>query len=214
MRRALVLLGIFAVVAGTVLALRLNSTPVPEPPSAPCPEEELSCGKQRPVISDGRTPFINEEMQIQATFPKGSPVCMTRSGDAARGFYAVFDPEDMLCSEAGSIRSALTISSSWNAMDFAAPREAIYDNCKPLETKIAATIGNDPLAIPGLESVVCMDRKPNRTFSITVFALGNSRQDGSGLNDTLYWAVISTTDAALAADVGRFREFLDTLAVG
>jgi len=99
-------------------------------------------------------------------------------------------------------------------MDYKTPVEAIYETCKPPEPKVAATIGNDPLAIPGHKSIVCMDRNPDGTFSITVFALGNPRNDGSGLDSTLYWAVVSTTDATLVADVGRFREFLDALAVG
>lgn len=57
-----------------------------------CPEEELSCGRQRPVISDGVTPFVNENYHLNMVFPRGDRVCMTRSGNAAHGFFAVYSP--------------------------------------------------------------------------------------------------------------------------
>jgi hypothetical protein len=43
-----------------------------------CPEERLSCGKQRPVVSDGVTRFRNEDLYLRAVFPSGEQVCFTR----------------------------------------------------------------------------------------------------------------------------------------
>ena len=60
-------------------------------PPPDCPEEMLSCGKQKPVISNGVEPFDNENYEIRAYVPRGDRVCLSRSGEAPHGFYAAYE---------------------------------------------------------------------------------------------------------------------------
>jgi hypothetical protein len=176
---------------------------------APCRSEQLSCGRQRPVPSDGVHPFINEDMGLRAVFEKGSGVCLARSGDAARGFYAHYGAETD-CSERGARPPAfIGLYASWNSSDYASLGEAVPD-CRPLSPAVARNLEGETLAFPGILSLACQRQEQPGRIEIAVNALAGRRNggDADGPPATLYTAILGTRPERLEEDLARFRTFL------
>lgn len=214
----------FALLAA-VAAMTATAACTPRPPQraepraaqakAPaCPAEQLSCGLQRPVRSDGATPFENADMGLKVVFPAGSQVCLTRSGDAARGFFASYAGGPPACEEPPQQPPRfITLNTSWNAL-FHPTLEAANPDCRPLSTELRRRLG-EPLAFPGQRSLVCDTTRRAGTIEITVNALTGRRQSDDGTAETRaptteYFAVFGSTPDHLDEDLARFRRVLAT----
>jgi hypothetical protein len=181
-----------------------------------CPAEQLSCGLQRPVVSDGVRPFRNDDMGLQATFPAGSRVCLARSGDAPRGFYAWYGSNRTDCPERGDIPAAyISISSAFNAMFRHSLRESAGD-CQALSQSLARKLREQPLEIPGHQSMVCQQDASGNRIELLVYAMaGQQRDDASDVSPAvIYWASLGTTPDRWAHDIRVFRAFLHTVQIG
>jgi hypothetical protein len=183
--------------------------------SKDCPAEELSCGKQKPVRSNGRDPFVNDDMQIRATFASGSEVCLTRSGDAARGFFAWLEPTGNPCSENPDRKSYLAIDSNFNSNFVKTLLEAAGGRCDPLPAGILEHATARDFAIPRHRVLVCGQRM-SAGIGLTVYALGGGTEDsGDGEYQAReYRATLGTTERRAKADIAAFRKFLGSLELG
>jgi hypothetical protein len=193
-----------------------QAIPAARPETAPCPARELSCGRQTPVISDGVRPFVNDDMGIAALFPRGSLVCLVRSGDAPRGFYARYGTIASGCSESGPRLPALmAIGASFNAQFHRTVREAVRD-CTAILGPIQRRLGSDRLALPGHRSLACQQDRDGGQIEITVHALGESTPDerGTPVPAVHYWASLGTRRERLDADLAMFRAFLRQVRIG
>jgi len=161
-----------------------------EPGKAPpCTPEYLSCGMQTPIVSNGRRRFRNEEMGLSAVFPAGSRVCMSRSGDAARGFYAWYGTDETGCPERGDLPGAyMGIGSSFNAAFYPSLREAAGEDCRPPAGRVGRLLREAPLTIPGHRSLSCQRR--GERIEISIYAM--TGRWPRGFRETaprmIYWA--------------------------
>lgn len=177
----------------------------------PCPETSLSCGQQQPIISDGARPFINEEMGIRAIFPRGDRICLSRSGDAARGFYADYREVGRACSEDQQQGRTMGISSSFNAAEYSSVRQFVTD-CRPLSQNVRGYLKGGQLQFPDRSTLVCQE---NRNGAVVIIA-HTLTQDGAGetpVPSVHYWATLRSTQDSVAKDVPMFEQFLASLKI-
>lgn len=177
----------------------------------PCPSDGLSCGKQKPVQSDGVHPFTNEEMGLSVVFPRGALVCKGRSGDAPRGFYSWLGTPTN-CSERvpRELQAYLGIYSSYNALDWTSPRQAFL-TCKPLPPLLSRRLRHAKLESPGHRSAVCQ-RKTKDGIELTVTALAGPKCNG--VPTVEYDAFLGTTWRRFDMDLKRFQSFLNSAKIG
>jgi hypothetical protein len=180
-----------------------------------CPAEELSCGKQKPVRSNGRDPFVNDDMQIRATFASGSEVCLTRSGDVPRGFFVLLEPMANPCTENPDRKSFLAIDSNYNSIDHRTLLEAAFGDCDPLPAAIRAHVSKRDFSIPHHRILVCGE-SVSTGIGLTVYAMGGGMADsGEYMTQRIeYRATLATTEQRAKADLAVFREFLSSLELG
>jgi hypothetical protein len=183
--------------------------------AAPCASEELSCGLQKPVASDGIHRFTNSETDLSAVFPRGSRVCETRSGDAPRGFYAWYGKPAKGCPERRDIDAArMSIDSSWNALFYTSLSQVARD-CVPLSPSLKRQLRGRGLSIPGVRSLVCGQEAKNGAVAIKVYVLAGAR-DAAPVDhlSTIYAATLETRQERARRDLPMFRVFLQQLRLG
>ena len=183
----------------------------------PCPPEELSCGLQTPVVANGRRRFVNAEMGLSAVFPAGSRVCMSRSGNAARGFYAWYGTTEPGCPERGDIAAtSMGIGSSFNAAFFPSIRDVVGSDCRPLAGNVDRLLRQAPLAIPGHRSLTCQRPQEGEKIEIMVYAMTGRwpRDFNQDAPRMIYWASLGTNAERLERDLRMFRTFLGNLRIG
>jgi hypothetical protein len=183
----------------------------------PCPAEELSCGLQKSVVSDGIRAFRNENMGLSALFPAGSNVCLSRSGDAPRGFYAFYGKPQLGCPE-GDFESPATmgIGSSFNATFIRSLQDLPSGECLPLRGRVAELLPGEPLAIVGHRSLACQEERKGGRLQIRVHALAGRRPDtlDEDAPIAIYWAFLATESNRLEHDLAMFQDFLRSLRIG
>lgn len=168
------------------------------------------------MTSDGAHRFRNDEMGLSAVFPAGSRVCLARSGNAARGFYAWYGTDEPGCPERGDIRATyMSLSASFNSGFHRTLAEAV-PNCRPPAGAIARQLAGVRLALPGHASLVCEERGDDARVEIAVQALagewpGEPREEAPFV---LYRASLGTTPERLAQDLDMLRAFLATARIG
>ncbi len=181
-----------------------------QPPS--CPAEQLSCGLQTPVTSDGARPFVNHVMGLRAIFPAGSHVCMSRSGDSPRGFYAWYGKSVAGCPEGGHHPvAAMGISSSFNPLYYKSLRQVSPD-CRPLSSAVRANLHGSTLVIAGHRSLACQAEGQNGAVEITVYALAGTIEEGAP--SVIYFAFLDSKNERLNRDLVTFQTFLGRLRIG
>jgi hypothetical protein len=174
----------------------------------------LSCGLQKPVRSDGIHRFVNGEMGVSAIFPPGSQVCLGRSGDAPRGFYAWYGATVQGCPERGDIpATAMGINTSFNALDYTSLRRAAM-NCDPLSDKVRGRLDGGTFGIPGHRSLACQDLQNDGTIEITVYAMAGRSEWSPHAPEVIYFASLTTGPERLDRDLRMFRTFLGRLHIG
>jgi hypothetical protein len=184
---------------------------------ASCRPEELSCGLQKPTLSDGVTRFVNEDMGVSAVFPRGSQVCIGRSGDAHRGFYAWYGMDVQGCPERGDMPvTFMSVTTMFNALDYSTPRQAAHDGCRPLSPAVIDRLGGHRLEFAGHpSSLACQEGDADAAFSITIYALaGRSPYDKRDTALVIYIATLGTDPKRLDEDLQRFRAFLRSVRIG
>lgn len=186
-------------------------------PPADCSEEELSCGKQRPVVSDGVTRFRNEDMYLSAVFPAGSQVCLTRSGDSPRGFFAVYGAPPGCPELPERPPRFIVINSMYNATFHATVEEASGVDCDLLSAETRRRLGGVPLAMPGFRTMVCETHGPAGAIEISLNFLGGPWQRVDELRDrrrtVIYTASVGTTPDHFDEDLARFRRVLASVRI-
>lgn len=181
-----------------------------------CPPEQLSCGMRQPVVSDGVRPFRNREMGLQATFPAGSRVCLARSGDAPRGFYAHYGLTKAGCPESGEPPPAhMGIGSSFNAVFYRTLREAAGE-CGPPSGTLGQMLRDQPLAIRGHETLACQSDEPDGRIELTLHAMAGTWPEDMSEDAprVLYWVSFGTTPDRLRDDLRTLRRFLRSVRIG
>ncbi|HEX8191959.1 MAG TPA: hypothetical protein VF552_03585 [Allosphingosinicella sp.] len=221
LRRAAFLFASFSVAAGGCTeaprardADRTETAATAAARPRPCPADQLSCGRQRPVISDGRAPFANDEFGLRIVFPAGSHVCLTRSGDAPRGFFAIYEgPASCEEPPARPLR-AVTVNLSWNALDHPTLEAALEGRCTAPSAQMLRQLGPRPLAIPGLESRLCeVARRGGGTelFVHSLLDIDPEREPDPGAPAAMIFAAFGTDPAHFGEDLARFRAILATV---
>lgn len=198
-------------------APRLHPAAARPEQAPPCTPEYLSCGLQTPVVSNGRRRFVNEEMGLSAIFPAGSRVCMNRSGDAARGFYAWYGIDEAGCPERGDLAGTyMGIGSSFNAAFHRSIREAAGGDCRPPVGRVGRLLLRAPLRIPGHHSLACQSPGQGEGIEILVYAMTGRwpRDFNEHAPRMIYWASLQTSPQRLARDLRMFRTFLSNLRIG
>jgi hypothetical protein len=191
---------------------RASAPAAPRRVAPPCPPDHLSCGLQKPVRSDGIHRFVNGEMGVSAIFPPGSQVCLGRSGDAPRGFYAWYGARVQGCPERGDIpATAMGINTSFNALDYTSLRQAAM-NCDPLSGKVRRRGGT--LGFPGHRSLACQDLHRDGVIEITVYAMAGRSEWSPHAPEVIYFASLTTGPERLDRDLRMFRTFLGRLRIG
>jgi hypothetical protein len=188
------------------------------PAATKCPPEELSCGLQKPVLSDGVRRFENENYGLRMTFPRGSAVCMTRSGNAPHGFFAAYGSEPS-CAERPERRPRfISVYAEFNALFYTSIAEALPDGCGPLSDAVRRQLESRELAFPGHRSATCQTPSGGGNVEISVYTLAGP-WDESGpppavrSRSIVFSATLGTTPARLGADVARFREVLRSIQI-
>lgn len=185
-------------------------------PPADCPEEELSCGKQRPVVSDGVTRFRNEDMYLSVVFPAGSQVCMTRSGDTPRGFFAIYGAAPGCQEPPRRPPRFIVLNTMYNAVFYETIGDAVED-CDPLSAETRQRLGGVPLVRPGFKILACETRGPAGAIEIHLNFLGGPWQEGetprSRVRTVIYYFTFGTTPDHFDEDVARFRRVLASVRI-
>jgi len=202
-----------AVIAWRPAAEQAATAQPAEPKAPPCTPEHLSCGMQRPVPSDGVRPFVNEEFGLRVVFPRGSRVCLTRSGDAPRGFFAIYGADAGCAERPERPPRFIVFDLGYNALFRASLAEVLPDDCRPPGAALRRRIGSPAPAFPGLRSAIC--QLPSRTGDIELYvytmAGQQPRRDSSPESRTPYAIAIAslgTTAAHFDEDLARFRRVL------
>jgi hypothetical protein len=168
------------------------------------------------VVSDGVHPFVNEDMGLAAIFPRGSLVCLGRSGDAARGFYSWQEGRVEGCPERGDLPvTYMGIGTSFNANDHRTVREAVGD-CEPLSPEITRRLAGQALAFPAHRSIACQEAREDGMIEIFVHALAGARHDDEPpqIPHIAYFATLGTRPDRLDRDLAMFRTFLRRIRIG
>lgn len=167
--------------------------------------------------SDGNTPFVNEDFGLSVVFPKDDPVCLSRSGDASRGFFVQYaDPPG--CSERPD-RPARFVSlySDWNAAFEPTLAAAVWDQCRALSPALRRAIGDRPLAFPGRASIVCQppaDAEGGIELMVyTAVGEQDGEERGTRVPERTYFAALGSTPGDLHADLERFRRIMATVRI-
>lgn len=200
----------------TNLATSAGQTPLRALPD--CPAEQLSCGKQQPVVAAEGQIFVNEDMRLSAVFPAGSRVCMARSGDAARGFYSTYGLEVQGCPERGDLPATrMGINSIFNALDYPTVDAALADReCLALSPQLSRRLGAPNLRIGGHRTRICQSDEGGGWIGITLHALAGQRHGSPADNLPVaeYTAFLSTSPERFDQDIPMFLAFVDRLRIG
>jgi hypothetical protein len=181
-----------------------------------CPPEELSCGLQQPVTASAGQVFVNHEMGLSATFPASSRVCVTRSGNAARGFYALYGLDRQGCPERGDVAAArMAINSMFNAAEHRSLM-ALADDCRSLPPAQERTLQSRTLRLDGHPTLTCLEVGHHGWVEITVYALAGQQPDSldQTLARTIYMATLVSRAERFDHDLPMFMTFLDGLRIG
>jgi hypothetical protein len=185
-------------------------------PPAPCPEEELSCGKQRPVVSDGTTRFVNDNMSLSGVFPAGSQVCLTRSGDEPRGFFAIYGAPPSCAERPERPPRFIVLSAMFNAAFYVRAEEILGGDCRPLSAETQRRLGA-PLAMPGFRTLLCETRSTGGSIEISMNFLGGpwweGETPGSRRRKVVYVFILNTTPDHFDEDLARFRRVLASVRI-
>lgn len=173
-----------------------------------CPEHQMLCGMERPVVSDGGERFSNARWGLAMTFPAGRAVCTERrddnvQSDEARGFYAMIRDADIPCDIVDPSRALGLAALKARTVD-----EARLEPCKPLSPAILRAFGGRPPRLAGHSGVAC-EEIANGQIAVSVFAFARPRPE-TGAPTTLYEAWVLTDPAHLAEDARSFEAFLMT----
>jgi len=154
-------------------------------------------------------------MGIRATFREGSEVCLTRSGDAPRGFFVLLEPTENPCSENPHRKSFFAINSNFNANFHKTLVESAMGRCDPLPPEILRHASERDFSIPRHRVLVCGQRM-DYGIGVVVYTLGGGEEDlGEGPYQAVeYQATLGTTERRAKADLAVFREFLKSLELG
>ena len=184
-----------------------------------CPEDDLSCGRQRPVVSDGVQPFADPNHYLAVVFPRGSPVCMTRSGNAPHGFFAVYGAAPDCPERPDRPPRFISIHAEFNALSWTELAQARTQDCGPLSGPVRRRLEAAPLRLPEVPSAVCQRRGAPGTIELVVHALGGPWQTQgtpprtSRYRAAIYYLTLGTTDAHVDEDLARFREVIGSIRI-
>src|SRR5437763_5456851 len=148
-KHAMVIVMAFSVAASAPVHTSYSPGRVPPAGSKECRAEELSCLKQHPIRSDGLHSFNNGDMGLSVVFPLGALVCMGRSGDAPRGFYAWLGVPTN-CSERtpDDLPGYFGIYASYNSLEWTSPQQA-FQSCKAISPQLSRRLRGTKFGFPG-----------------------------------------------------------------
>ncbi|HMG46352.1 MAG TPA: hypothetical protein VK614_02680 [Allosphingosinicella sp.] len=194
-----------------------SAAPPPARVVPSCPPEQLSCGRQQPIVSDGSRRFWNEDFWLGVTFPRGSRVCLTRSGDAPHGFFARYGPVQDCAERPDRGPEFIAIYAEYNALFETSLRAIVPADCGPLSSPVRRHLGRGGLSFPHYRSVACQTPVGGGAIEISVHALAGPWQRADSIpgrsRAAVYFATLGTTPAQLDADLIRFRRVLGSVQI-
>lgn len=185
--------------------------------AAPCPPEQLSCGRQQPVVSDGVRRFWNEDFWLGVTFPRGSRVCLIRSGDAPHGFFARYGQVQDCAERPERGPEFIAIYAEHNALFETSLRAIAPADCGPLSAAVRRRLAAGGLSFPNYRSMACETTVHGGAIEISVHTLAGPWQRAGSVPGRsragIYFATLGTTPARLDADLARFRQVLGSVRI-
>jgi|GEM_PF-5597592 len=175
----------------------------------PCPAEQMRCGMEQPVVTDGRV-FRDARLGLAAAFPAGMPVCKswTEFSDEPLGFHAMYRPADIPCENTDQSRTlGLEIVTAGTS------RETLPPDCRPLPPASLQAFGGHVPSLPGHRSHICQETATDQ-IAIVVRTHASLPQANGQEKATIYEAYLVTTEADLAEDARVFEAFLQTAKIG
>jgi len=178
----------------------------------PCPAKAMACGMDRPVPSDGRTPFRKPELGLAAVFPAALLVCpLTGDEGEPRGLFGDRLPADEACGQAEQSRE-LGLQVAPYRMEGCTVVEARSVPWRSVSPETLNLLQARSLTLGGFPVRVC-ELRMSGYVQISAYASAPSpTKQGRGM--TLYEAYIVTKPEHLAEDLRGLATFMDTARIG
>lgn len=169
-----------------------------------------------PSAARGVQPQRNDEFGIEASFPRGGRVCVTRSGSHPLGFFAWYGAMPTDCNATrGDLRaSVLAVYGYYNSAFEAPARSLLSEECSTPAAGSRREIDLRGLSFRGFASAACAFHKPDGSIQVEVAAQGGQfHADGAVYPRINYTAVLVTRPSRMAGDLAMFRRFLADLRI-
>lgn len=179
-----------------------------------CPEDDLSCGRQRPEVSDGVTRFSNDNMYFSAIFPAGSQVCLTRWGTAPHGFFVVYGTTQRCPERPERPWRYIVLDASYNAPFYERVEDSLGGPCTPPSAGHRQRLSGLGSVFLGVPILLCETHGPGGNFEIGMHFLSGPLWDrGSRLRKAIYDFSLGTSEATFDEDLARFRRVLASVRI-
>jgi hypothetical protein len=178
----------------------------------PCPAKAMPCGMDRPVPSDGRTPFRKPDLGLAAVFPATLLVCpLDDDKGEPSGLFGDRLPADEPCGQAEQSRE-MGLQVAPYRMDGCTVLEARSVPWRPVSPETLKLLRGQSLTLGGFPVQVC-ELRMSGYVQISAYASAPSpTKQGQGM--TLYEAYIVTRPEHLADDLRGLATFMDTARIG
>lgn len=178
-----------------------------------CPAKLIQCGMERPISSDGRRQFRNDQLGLAAAFPLSWLVCTSRGEDEkARGFFAMVRPADLACDVLDQSRQ-MGVEIARSRKLGCASVEAPSLPWRSLSPETAKLFKKGAPILGGRPSIACELRMGGQ-IQVSVYVAATSHANRANAPSPVYEAFIVTTPAYLADDIGSFEAFLNNVSIG
>lgn len=175
-----------------------------------CPEDLIRCGMDRPVVSDGRRAFRNDELGLAVVFPATLPVCTLRNeDDEAVGFSAIMRDPDIPCDVLDKVRQ-MGVGLVTHQLRGCVVPEAPSLGWRPLSAETAALFESGTLEVDGRPAWGC-ELRLGDDIEIRAYVAAAPPSDTAA--EILYEAYVVTTSPNLAEDVRVFEGLLDNVRI-
>lgn len=153
----------------------------------------------------------NDEFGIEARFPAGGRVCLTRSGGHPLGFFAWYGgrPTDCDTTRGDPRASVLAVYGAYNTTFDAPASRVLSEECIRGAARRPTGIDLRGLSFRGYGSASCAYRRTDGTIHVEIVAQGGRfHADGTNYPRINYTAALVTRPGRLTTDMAMFRRFL------
>jgi hypothetical protein len=169
-----------------------------------------------PTAASSVQPQRNDEFGIEATFPEGGRVCITRSGSHPLGFFAWYGgrPTDCNTTRGDQRASVLAVYAYYNSAFEGPARRLLSEECSTPAARWRGEIDLRGLSFRGFASAACAFRKPDGSIHVEVVAQGGQSYADRRIYPRInYTAALITRVDRRARDMAMFRRFLSDIRI-